>query len=231
LGHVKDLGHDPSNPDTRIYTTNERQWFHTDACDLVGLLCVQVSEEGGESAVASAHTVYNEIASRRPDLATVLASDFYFDRKGEIPPGSKPFKKLPLFFHHKGNLISSFDRNFLIRTSRHPGTEPLNLDQWEVLDLLEQYSKEYAVHMILEPGDMQWVFNHKLFHSREKYRDSATDPTKRRHLLRLWLTTEHDGGWELPEIFNEKFGGFRPCGLRTGIIVPGMQFRVPLDAE
>eukprot|EP01103_Thecamoeba_quadrilineata_P017569 TRINITY_DN629_c0_g1_i4.p1 TRINITY_DN629_c0_g1~~TRINITY_DN629_c0_g1_i4.p1 ORF type:complete len:311 (-),score=49.75 TRINITY_DN629_c0_g1_i4:430-1362(-) len=133
LGHVKDLGSDPANPDTRIYTTHERQWFHSDESDVVGLLCVQVSEEGGQSSVASAHTIYNEIVSRRPDLAAVLASDFYFDRKGEVPPGMAPFFKLPLYYHHDGKLISSFDRNFLIRTSRHPGTEPLSLDQWEVL--------------------------------------------------------------------------------------------------
>eukprot|EP01103_Thecamoeba_quadrilineata_P017565 TRINITY_DN629_c0_g1_i1.p1 TRINITY_DN629_c0_g1~~TRINITY_DN629_c0_g1_i1.p1 ORF type:complete len:398 (-),score=67.41 TRINITY_DN629_c0_g1_i1:93-1286(-) len=228
LGHVKDLGSDPANPDTRIYTTHERQWFHTDGCDIVGLLCVQISEAGGESSVASAHTVYNEIVSRRPDLGAVLVSDFYFDRKGEIPPGMDPFWKLPIYFKEDGKLISSTDRNFLIRTSRHPGTEPLSLDQWEVLDLIEGYSKEFALHMILQPGDMQWVHNHKIFHSREKYIDSET---KRRHLLRLWLTTEHDGGWKLPEKLQVKFGGFRPDGVRTGVIVPGMEFRVPLDAE
>jgi len=231
LGHVKDLGSDPDHPDTRIYTTHERQWFHSDAADMVGLLCVQVAEQGGESGVASAHTIYNEIVARRPDLAAVLASIFFFDRKGEIPPGQAPFKKLPVYYHHKGKLISSFDRNYLIHTQRHAGVEPLSIDQWEALDLVEQYSKEFAVHMILEPGDMQWVFNHKLFHSREKYRDSDTDPTRRRHLLRLWLTTEHNGGWDLPELFNQKFGGYRPDGIRTGIIVPGMEFRVPFDAE
>jgi hypothetical protein len=35
LGHVKDLGNDPSDPATRIYTTCAAQPFHTDSADVV----------------------------------------------------------------------------------------------------------------------------------------------------------------------------------------------------
>ena len=35
LGHVKDLGKDPSDPVTRVYQTNYRQPFHTDSTDIV----------------------------------------------------------------------------------------------------------------------------------------------------------------------------------------------------
>lgn len=42
LGHVKDLGNDPTQIDkVRIYSTNARQFFHTDSSGgLVGLLCL-----------------------------------------------------------------------------------------------------------------------------------------------------------------------------------------------
>src|SRR5262249_19519534 len=41
LGHVKDLGGDYSDPNTRGYMTNAEMRFHTDACDYVRLLCLQ----------------------------------------------------------------------------------------------------------------------------------------------------------------------------------------------
>lgn len=50
LGHVKDLGEDPTAKDrVRIYRTNAKQYFHTDGADLVGLLCIAKALEGGES--------------------------------------------------------------------------------------------------------------------------------------------------------------------------------------
>src|SRR5436309_2103525 len=41
LGHVRDLGRSSEDPNTRIYQTSERQTFHTDSCDVVGLLCLR----------------------------------------------------------------------------------------------------------------------------------------------------------------------------------------------
>ncbi len=41
LGHVFDLGLSGADPNVRIYQTSQRQTFHTDSCDVVGLLCLQ----------------------------------------------------------------------------------------------------------------------------------------------------------------------------------------------
>ncbi|MFZ0548930.1 MAG: TauD/TfdA family dioxygenase, partial [Candidatus Promineifilaceae bacterium] len=68
LGHVTDLGVDSKDPNVRIYQTKERQSFHTDSCDVVGLLCLQPARKGGLSLLVSADTLYNEIHQRRPDL-------------------------------------------------------------------------------------------------------------------------------------------------------------------
>ena len=43
LGHVRDTGAAASDPKTRIYQTAERQTFHTDSADVVGLLCLQTA--------------------------------------------------------------------------------------------------------------------------------------------------------------------------------------------
>ena len=72
LGHVKDLGRSSEDPNARIYQTKERQTFHTDSCDVVGLLCLQPAKFGGLSTVVSSTTIFNEMRRRRPDLLRVL---------------------------------------------------------------------------------------------------------------------------------------------------------------
>ncbi len=68
LGHVQDLGLDVADPNVRIYQTNERQTYHTDSCDIVGLLCLKTAQSGGLSALVSSTTIFNEMRRRRPDL-------------------------------------------------------------------------------------------------------------------------------------------------------------------
>ena len=142
LGHVKDLGNDPSNPLTRLYlcyflpsspssslsplspslppspltfkryTTNAKHRFHTDSCDIVGLLCLRPALEGGTppfpfylfsshlissplllfintfekgiSSISSSTTVYNEMLEKRPDLLEELVKPLCWDRKGTL---------------------------------------------------------------------------------------------------------------------------------------------------
>lgn len=102
LGHVKDLGNDPDDPATRIYTTCAAQPFHTDSADIVGLLCIADSASGGESQVVSSVAVWNELVNTRPDLARELTRPFNVDRKGEVPPGKKPTYLMPVFHVHAG---------------------------------------------------------------------------------------------------------------------------------
>ena len=69
LGHVRDLGRNAAkDPTARIYQTAERQTYHTDSCDIVGLLCLKTAKSGGASALVSSMTIYNEMLKRRPDL-------------------------------------------------------------------------------------------------------------------------------------------------------------------
>jgi hypothetical protein len=61
LGHVRDIGADATNPNARIYQTSERQTFHTDSADVVGLLCLKTAKEGGKSLLVSTETIYNAL--------------------------------------------------------------------------------------------------------------------------------------------------------------------------
>ena len=66
LGHVRDLGLRSDDPNVRIYQTHERQTFHTDSADVVGLLCLQTAKSGGLSALVSSMTLYNELRDVAP---------------------------------------------------------------------------------------------------------------------------------------------------------------------
>src|SRR5262249_33881876 len=57
--------------------------FHTDRCDVVGLLCVGQAHLGGMSKLASSAAVHNEMLRRRPDLAATLYQDVHRSRFGE----------------------------------------------------------------------------------------------------------------------------------------------------
>jgi hypothetical protein len=78
------LHHHPVDRSYRCRTA-ARQFFHTDAADIVGLLCLRKAKEGGESDVVSAHHLWNTLQAERPDVAELLVRpNWYFDRKGEV---------------------------------------------------------------------------------------------------------------------------------------------------
>src|SRR6201999_86896 len=85
LGHVRDVGLvAATNFNARASQSTERQLYHTDGCDVVGLLCLATAKSGGVSSLFSSMTVYNEMAKRRPDFAEKLFQPIAFDRRGEI---------------------------------------------------------------------------------------------------------------------------------------------------
>lgn len=83
--------------------TRNRQFFHTDDADVVGLLCIARALEGGESDLVSSHHVYNVLQEERPDvLKTLTEPIWYFDRKGEVSQGEEPYIRSGVFFLETG---------------------------------------------------------------------------------------------------------------------------------
>ncbi|ORY27885.1 hypothetical protein BCR39DRAFT_536597 [Naematelia encephala] len=229
LGHVKDLGNDPTQIDkVRIYSTAARQFFHTDSADIVGLLCLQRAKEGGESDVVSAHHVWNTLQAERPDIAELLATpNWYFDRKGETSDGQQGWIKKAVFYWHDGKLVSHYDPYYVKSITRFveagliPGHSPAQL---EAIQVLEETAQRLSLHMILAVGDIQFVADTHVFHARTAYIDYPA-PAPRRHLLRLWLSTPTaEGGWKRPYPDSDHV-------KRGGIQVNQQPEKCPLDAE
>jgi hypothetical protein len=215
LGHVRDLGLSSADPNVRIYQTRERQTFHTDSADLVGLLCLQAARAGGLSALVSSTTLYNEMRARRPDLAACLFQPLATDRRGEVPPGARPYFEIPVFNWHEGRLSAIYHRQYIDSAQRFADAPRLGARQVEALDLLDALTDDPAMHftMQLQPGDMQFVHNHALLHDRTAFTDWP-QPQRRRHLLRLWLAPE--SGRPLPAVYAQRYGSVTP-GRRGGV--------------
>jgi hypothetical protein len=226
LGHVKDLGRSSADPHTRIYQTRERQTHHTDSCDVVGLLCLRAAKSGGLSSLVSSTTIFNEMRRRRPDLLMVLLEPIETDRRGEVPEGSKPYFKIPVFNYYKGLISGIYQRQYIESARRFEGVAPLTSQQIEALDLLDELANDPTLNLMmdLQPGDIQLVHNHTILHDRTAFEDYA-EPERKRHLLRLWLAPA--GARPLPEVFAERFGSVTP-GDRGGVTVPGAQPTTPV---
>ncbi len=227
LGHVKDVGGDLADPGTRIYQTNNRQGFHTDSTDAVGLMCLRAAVSGGRSQLASAETVYRIVRERRPDLAGWLFEPIATDRRGEIPEGADPWFEIPVLSWFEDRLTVLYQRTYVNSAAQLPGAPQPDPEHIEALDLWDAVVDEPDVHlsMDLEPGDIQFVYNHALLHDRTAFVDDD-DPALRRHLLRLWLSLPGDR--PLPPAFTQRYGAIE-VGDRGGIVVADTKLTVPLD--
>ncbi len=230
LGHVKDLGYDINDSRVRYYQTNRKLEYHTDSVDIVGLLCLRPAKSGGESSILSSVTLFNEILARRPDLAPALFAPFPTDRRNEVPEGMLPWFDIPVFHWYEGYLSAIYARQYIESAQRRfPDARRLTGAQIEALDLLDHLANDPAIHLDMEfrTGDMQFLHNHQILHSRNDF-ENWPEPGRHRHLLRLWLCPAN--GRPLPAVFAQRYGSVTP-GDRGGIVVKETMPTVPLDVD
>src|SRR5688572_8847460 len=122
LGIVKDFGGPIVNTTRRGSKTNAYLSFHSDRCDVVGLLCVRKAKAGGESRIVSAVAVHNEILRRRPDLIDVFYDDWEHSWQGEQPPGSGKTDTRPIFGVRDGYFTGLFSPAYLQFAQEFPET-------------------------------------------------------------------------------------------------------------
>jgi len=168
-------------------------------CSILSLYTRGCAKEGGSTFLASAETICQEIGQIKPRVLALLAQSSW-----PIQTSGKPvnYVNMPLVQRVNGRYLISLDPG---RLGKHPATgetmspsdravPDLTANQQEALELLSKTATQHRVKLNLKPGDILYVNNWTIMHSREPYVDAATPAganagglSSGRHLVRLWL--------------------------------------------
>lgn len=173
--------------------TNAEQSIHNDnafneaAPDVVGLFCLRQAKEGGSSRVMSFYTAHNELMRKHPDVLKRLYQPFPHDRQKEHWPDEEKIFNAPIFSFENSELLARF--------SPHPIQNAYQLLQKKMddetehaLSIMRSVCNESGISLsfTMERGQIQYVNNRQIGHSRTGFRDHD-DPSLKRHMVRLWL--------------------------------------------
>jgi hypothetical protein len=134
-----------------------------------------------------------------------------------------------LLYYHGGNIILNLAREPLLGLKHVPRTEnlpDLSPMQCEALDLIETFAQEGQLTLATEPGDLTFINNHALLHSREAFEDS---PEAIRYLVRMWLKNK-SLAWKLPkslQMGNSRIYDDNELSNRWNVVaVPRLRFKL-----
>src|SRR5881227_767311 len=194
--------------------TNQLLRFHTDRCDVVALFCIRQAKSGGLSQLCSSPAVHNEMLRRRPELCAALYEPVWRSRFGEEDATDDSSYPLPVWGVRGAKFTSHYSRTFIEAAQRRPEVPRLSPAQAEALDLLHELAEELCFEMSFQPGDIQFVNNHVIYHARTAFED-APDQGADRLLLRLWMAAPNSRA--LPEDHAVLWRNVEACALRGGI--------------
>jgi len=195
LGHVRDV---KDNPHRRGYQTSAELLYHTDAYEIVGLMCVQKAFAGGESHLVSVLAMHNEIMRNRPELLEPLYRGFptaVVEARGTQYAVTD--YNVPVYSNVDGNVSCLYSRTFMRNAADELKTRiPDDLDA--ACDYFDELSNrpDLRLEFMLEPGEMMIWNNFTTLHARKRFEDKDE---MTRHLLRLWLNVPQ-GRPVVPEI-------------------------------
>ena len=162
--------------------------------------CIRASI-GGDSLVASTSSLYNIIVEEHPEYIPILFKNFPTDWKNEEPAGWPGWYLEPLFSEYGGVLSGTVRTGRVVTAQRFGDVTRLTGEEMSCLLYIESVLKrpELALSMRLEPGDIQFVNNFVTLHPRTSFVDDASDTTRQRHLVRLWISRTVGGRPLCPE--------------------------------
>ncbi len=190
IGEVMDFR---DNNDERRYHNGGEFVMHRDpTADVVGLLSIRKSMEGGYSRLMSAGTLHNVLLADYPELMETIYRGFYYRRT--TPDRGKtdlytPYR-IPVFDFAEGtgefmaHYIPGFSE-FYQKRDELPEDHIEVKAQKAIQDVLWHRPELYLENM-MEPGDMQFASNRVCLHARTDYKDYP-EIERARLLLRVWL--------------------------------------------
>lgn len=215
MSDVRSAGGQYRRAGGRGYNTNAELDYHVDGTDVVGLYCLQTARSGGLSRVASSVAIHNEMLHRDAGLVDRLYQPLPHNRQNEEAEDEPPFYMAPVYSLRDGHFAARYIRNHIRSSQLRTDTPRLTEADHRALDIIQDLAEtdEFRFDMVLERGDMQFVNNHALIHSRTHFED-FDEPERKRHLLRLWLSIP--GSRPLSEALRDAYKSVEPNTVRGG---------------
>ena len=149
LGDVTDQGRALDDPNGRGNEIGAVAFpFHSDGSDLVGLFCLNPGASGGESLVANAVAIHNELARTEPELAAALYAPFAYDFRGEQAPGGKPWYTMPIFSRRGDRLFVRYIRPYIEAARRHEDAPRPSDTAREAMNRVDAMCADPAYHAV-----------------------------------------------------------------------------------
>ncbi|MGB7180745.1 MAG: TauD/TfdA family dioxygenase [Burkholderiaceae bacterium] len=216
LAEVSDRGNSYADRNSRGFATNAELMPHVDTSDMTTLLCVRTARLGGESRVVSSSQVFNTVLAEHPEFLEPLFVGFHNDLRGEGPTGDiseLTHHKVPVFSYKANRLSCSLNMRMIENGALKSG-RPFSALERQALDFVREVSlrEESGVRFFMQPGDIQMVSNHSVFHAREKFEDHI-QPEKRRCLYRLWVNLANG------RVLEPRFADRYNTGPRGGVAI------------
>ena len=202
IADVVDTGAKPTpGSGVRPDQTNVELIYHNDNAynrvmpEYVGLLCLQTAKSGGLSRAMSFNTAHNALLERFPDRLPRLYQPLVFDRQKEHFPDEPPTFEAPVF-EYDGKTLRARLGLHQVRNGYGMRGEPIDPETRAAIDALDQVFADTSLSFdfMMERGQMQFVNNRQVGHSRTLFEDYAA-PEARRHMVRLWMRDEGHRGY------------------------------------
>ena len=186
IGRVVNVG--DLDPNERAYRNRRELRPHTDRSHVIGMLCVRQAKSGGASGYVNGIAAHNVVAEEHPEHLQILYRGFAKHQFGEEEAGEAPFSApTPIFSVCEGVPTMQYIRGYYDMAKEEAG-EPYSAAEEAALDFLDEVTlrPEMKLDILHAPGDVSFINNHVIMHSRTEFADHE-DPRRGRLLLRLWL--------------------------------------------
>jgi alpha-ketoglutarate-dependent taurine dioxygenase len=173
---------------------------HNDGCDVVGFLCRRKPLKGGSTILVSAAAVHNKMLEEHPELLAELYKPFYHSwqdyqflggvNSEEACNGNNLSRTwhAPIFSLNQ-KLCVRYSRFYTDRAQTYHNIPKLNEKQIAALDTFDSYindASEWQYRRDFELGDVMFVNNHELFHTRTEFLNGE-NINDCRQLYRAWI--------------------------------------------
>jgi alpha-ketoglutarate-dependent taurine dioxygenase len=127
------------------------------------------------------------LARTDPAILAALGRPYHVDRRGGVRDGEAPTVERPVVDLGGDEPLFRYLR-YWIEAGHRKAEVPLEGEALQALDRLDETLRRPDLHaeFSLHAGDILWLNNRWLLHSRTAFQDHD-EPERKRHLVRLWL--------------------------------------------